>query len=328
MTPNNKQIQQILSEALARRAPLTTAKDLNIYRIIHAAADNVPGLYLDRYADVLIAQQLEGQFTWPESAAREFAQHAMEQTQTTAVYRKTYPLDRNRAAAKLDEQHKNPTPWIGTPAPPEITAIENGLKFLIHPYDGYAVGLFCEQRGNRRRIREEAEGKTVLNLFAYTCGFAVAAGVGGATQVVNIDVSPRYLDWGRQNVAANDLPADRFQFHARDALDYLKQLQRQKRNFDMIVLDPPTFGRDRKTKSTFKLPDDWPRLLAGTVACLNPGGKLLISTNHRATSRRNLEQLLTTAARNRRVTILARPKTPLDFPNDGDFTKSIFAQID
>ena len=100
------------------------------------------------------------------------------------------------------------------------------------------MGLFLDQRDNRRRIRAQARGKDVLNLFAYTCGFSVAAAAGGAASTVSVDLSPKALEWGRANFALSHLDPSDHQFIKSDAFDYLRRAARQGKRFDIIILDP------------------------------------------------------------------------------------------
>jgi 23S rRNA (cytosine1962-C5)-methyltransferase len=154
--------------------------------------------------------------------------------------------------------------------------------------EGYSHGLFLDQRDNRRRFARNhvaadfdllrAPGQSeVLNLFAYTCGFSVSAATTGA-RTTSIDLSKKYLDWGRRNFAANRLDVSPHEFLAGDAFDWLGRFQRQGRRFDAIVLDPPTFSRSKQS-GAFRAQADYPKLIAGAVAVLKTGGVLLACNN-------------------------------------------------
>jgi 23S rRNA (cytosine1962-C5)-methyltransferase len=217
---------------------------------------------------------------------------------------------------------------IGKPAPERIEIQERGLKFVIRPHEGVSVGLFLDHRENRGRIRAMARGKDVLNLFAHTCGFSVAAAAGGARCTVSVDISPRYLQWGQANFELNGLDGTNHRFVRADALDHLRQAKRQGMWFDLIVLDPPTFAHGRKRKQQFSITDDLVDLTAASVAVLRPGGVLMLSTSYRRLSIRSLRAGLRQAAGRRRCDVLDVPPLPPDFAMDPDHAKTIFTRFE
>jgi 23S rRNA (cytosine1962-C5)-methyltransferase len=156
---------------------------------------------------------------------------------------------------------------------------ESGLQFEINFQAGYSPGLFLDQRMNRLKLSKPAENKTVLNTFAYTCAFGVAAASGGAS-TVNLDLSRHYLEWGKRNYEINQIPAEAHDFIYGDVFDWLGRFRRRARKFDIIILDPPTFSRDRKSK-VFRIQDDYGELVALAVQCLDRDGLLFCSTNYR-----------------------------------------------
>ena len=275
---------------------------------------------------MLIAQLHERRLTLDEHTARELCSQAAERLGASAVYRKVFPKDRSTAPAELERLHTEPTPWIGTASEAEFAVLEDGLRFFVRPYDGYSTGLFLEHRANRQRLRDLAAGRRVLNAFAHTCGFTVAAGVGGATMTVSVDVSRKTLEWGKRNLTANGLPLDDHKFICSDIFDYYRRARRQGLRFDLIVLDPPTFSRAKKPRRVFSLPEDLDRLLEGAVELLDPGGYLLLCTNHRATSVKRLEQGVRAAAGGKRCEVIARPKLPDGFHGDPSYAKSILVR--
>src|SRR5690606_6487827 len=130
--------------------------------------------------DVLTVQIHEGRLGLRMDDVRRLAEGLLDRLSARAVYRKGFVRDRARLSAAQAAEHGSARPWIGSPVEPEITVEEYGVRFVVRPYDGFSVGLFLEHRDNRRRVRELAPGRRVLNTFAYTCGFTVAAAVGGA----------------------------------------------------------------------------------------------------------------------------------------------------
>ncbi len=165
-------------------------------------------------------------------------------------------------------------------------ATECQLRYGIDFSAGYSVGLFIDQRGNRQFVRRSAP-KKLLNCFAYTCSFAVAAASAGAT-TVNIDLSKKSLARGRENFALNSLPTSDHQFYADDVFEILPRLARRGEKFDIIILDPPTFSRSWRGK-TFQVERDFEPLLLMALDLAEREGRVLLSTNCATLNERALE---------------------------------------
>lgn len=318
-----------LTAALVRRAAILAEPQTNTCRLFHGTAEGVDGLVIERLGAVLIAQLHAGRLAVDAEQARDLCALAAERVGATAVYRKVYPRDRSAPRAALDQQHRDATPWWGQPASPEFAVYEAGLQFLVRPYDGYATGLFLDHRHARQRVRELAAGRRVLNVFAYTCGFTVAAALGGAPATVSVDISKKSLEWGQRNLAANGVALDTHRFICDDAFAYYRRATRQGQRFDFIILDPPTFARQRTARGVFSLTDDLARLVAGALTLLDPDGLLHLSVNHRGTSLERLERVVAEAACSvgRTCAVAARPALPDDFCGDPDYAKSVLFRI-
>jgi 23S rRNA (cytosine1962-C5)-methyltransferase len=170
----------------------------------------------------------------------------------------------------------------------QTTAMERHLKFGIDFAGGYSVGLFVDQRENRAYLRKLAPQR-VLNCFAYTCSFAVAAAAAGAT-TFNVDLSPKALARGRANFALNSLTTNDHQFIADDVLKVLPRLARRGEKFDAIILDPPTFAHCGPGK-TFRVERDFEQLLLMALEVAARNGHILLATNCSALGRQALEVL-------------------------------------
>ncbi|MCX6869737.1 MAG: class I SAM-dependent methyltransferase [Verrucomicrobia bacterium] len=180
--------------------------------------------------------------------------------------------------------------WVrGEQAPEAFTLRENGVRYEMRFDQGYSVGLFLDQRDNRRRLLtghiasgfplmdSPVANPEVLNCFAYTCAFSVCAALGGA-RVTSLDLSKKYLDWGRRNFALNGLDPSAHDFIFGDVFDWLRRLGKKGRQFDCVLLDPPTFSRS-KERGDFRAERDYGTLVASAAAVLKPGGTLFASTN-------------------------------------------------
>jgi 23S rRNA (cytosine1962-C5)-methyltransferase len=313
---------------VSARADILADPHTNACRVFNGAADGIDGLVIEKLGDVLVAQLHEGCLRLAEPQVRNLCASARRRLGARAVYRKIFVRDRSAAEGTVARLHSDRTPWLGETVEAEFPVLENGIRFLVRPYDGYSVGLFLEQRDNRRRVRALAKGRAVLNAFAYTCGFSVAAALGGAAATVNVDVSKKHLEWGRRNFAANGLEPGSHLFTCSDVFDYYRRAKRQSRLFGLIILDPPTFARTRRPRRVFTLPEDLERLVAGAVELLGPGGYLLLAVNHRGTSRQRLERAVSLAAARRRSAIVDRPGLPADFRGARGYAKSVLARVD
>jgi 23S rRNA G2069 N7-methylase RlmK/C1962 C5-methylase RlmI len=169
-----------------------------------------------------------------------------------------------------------------------LEAAEGGLRFRVNLSDYLDTGIFPDRRLLRAKIREEAAGKRVLNLFAYTCSFSVCAAAGKAAGVDSVDLSNTYLDWGRRNFALNGFDTGGhggkgapFRFIRADVFRFLEERRRQGGTWDLIILDPPTFSNSKKMDRTLDVRRDYRELIEGCLSLLAPGGKLWVSVNAR-----------------------------------------------
>lgn len=194
----------------------------------------------------------------------------------------------------------------------QTVATEWLLRYGIDFGAGYSVGLFVDQRENRRYIRQVVP-KTLLNCFAYTCSFSVAAGSVGA-KTVNVDLSKKSLARGKENFALNSLPTDEHRFIADDVLTVLPQLARKGEKFDMIILDPPTFSRSHRGKA-FHVERDFEKLLLAALDVAQRNARILLSTNCSTLQERALEVLARYCLKvSRRAGSFHREPPPPDFP--------------
>lgn len=161
----------------------------------------------------------------------------------------------------------------------EIIIQENGLKFLINLSDYLDTGLFLDHRETRKWIMAQSKGKIVLNTFAYTGSFSVYASAGGAEKTYSIDLSRAYCEWIKKNLSLNNLPPEKNWVYKMDTFEFFKYARKKALLFDIIIIDPPTFSRN-KGKS-FSVQRDHPKLITEAHALLRPGGFILFSNNFR-----------------------------------------------
>lgn len=186
---------------------------------------------------------------------------------------KVYVKQRKRKANRLDQYQK-------TDEQKEFfTVTENGLKFLVNLTDYLDTGLFLDHRITRNMVKEQCEGKRVLNLFAYTGSFSVYAAAGKAASVTTVDLSKTYLQWAEDNFAINLFKdKKKYQFIHADVKQYLKTLKPE--SFDLVVMDPPTFSNSKRMKDILDIQRDHVELINDVMQCLTIGGTLYFSTNY------------------------------------------------
>jgi len=302
-----------LLSALARRDSLLHSTHTNAYRLIHRAADGFPDLTVDRYADVLIANLYSAglKVTPPLDLLREI----VEKTHARSVYIKYRPAEASKLSKAQLDSLAPPTPIIGDPVE-QVIVKENGIKFIIRPADGLSSGLFLDMRKMRAWVRDNAEDKTVLNCFAYTCGFGVAALVGGATRAVNIDISKKYLEWGKENATLNGFTPDPKDFIRGDVFDWLKRFGKRDQKFDIVILDPPPYSTTKESR--FSIQRDYADLVSLAAKVVAPKGYLIACANAAELSEKQfVSQIKKVISEQLSVNVVSIGHEPeLDFPSE------------
>lgn len=213
-------------------------------------------------------------------------------------------LDRGQGVGGLEKNTlltESTEPW---------TVQENGVRFSLKTDAGFSPGLFLDQRENRLWVRKNSQQKKVLNLFSYTGGFSVNAALGGAAQVCTVDVSRKFLDWSQENFQLNKIDPAQHEFYAQDTLVFLKGSIKRQRRWDLIICDPPTFGRSRD--SIWKLESDLPDLAELLLGCLEKNGQILFTCNLERKTRQEVIQLFTKKIKNIGFTLDRLPQLSLD----------------
>ena len=304
-----------LSRRLDRACELRAAfawSSTSAFRLVNEAGDALPGLAVDVYGDYAVAQLYDD----AARSAEPVVLDALAALGFDGVYVKRRPKQANVVVDTRREELAPAHALRGRDAPSELVVREDDTPFVVRLGDGLSTGLFLDQRENRRRVRELASGARVLNLFAYTCGFSVAAAVGGARRTVSVDASSSALAWGRRNfeAASITLAGDAHRFVDADVFDVLAQLARGRERFDLVVLDPPTFSTTRST--TWASGTQYRELAALCVGVTAPGGRLLACSNDRRMVRAKFRRYLHEAARDakRNVKQMKDLPSPRDFP--------------
>jgi 23S rRNA (cytosine1962-C5)-methyltransferase len=253
-----------LERALALRESLPAAKHANALRLVNGESDGLPGLVVDRYADVLVAQFLAaGVERWRDPILDSLS----EISGCEAIFERS-----DAEVRKLEGLEPRVGFARGNRNASRCPIIEYGLNFRVDVEQGQKTGFFLDQRENRQRVRSLAAGRDVLDGFCYTGGFSIAALAGGAKRVTAIESSAAALEVAKENLAANPLDSSKMEFMRADVFAKLRELRDRNAKFDLIVLDPPKFAptaaQVKKAARAYKDINLW------ALKLLAPGGLL------------------------------------------------------
>ncbi len=308
-----------LERALERRWALgrgdTGPRATTAFRLVNEEGDGLPRLAVDVYDAWLVAQLYGDDGPWADRARRERVLDRLHALGFDGVYLKIRPRQANVLVDTRREDLAPAAPVRGAAAPAELDVVEEGMPLRVRLGDGLSTGVFLDQRGNRRRVRELVAGASVANLFAYTCAFTVAAALGGAERTVSVDASAAALERGRDNLAlAGVLERGEHAFVAGDAFAWLGRAARRHERFELVVLDPPSYSTTRRGR--FVADSDYTDLAAEAMTIVAPGGSLLACTNHRGISPQRFRRVLFDAARKAGRDVLQLRDMPegADFP--------------
>lgn len=226
-----------IKKAQAVRQNYLESEKTDSYRLINSENDFIPGLVVDKYADYLVVQcHTRGIEAWKEAIVEALA----EVIKPKGIYEKS------DAAFRKKEGLEKQVGILFGDVPEQISIKENGLKFLVDIKEGQKTGFFLDQRDKRQALMKYVKGKNVLNCFSYTGGFSVYALAGGAKSVTSVDVSEKAVELSKENMKLNNLGLDKCEFVCADVKQYLRNIPVGK--FDLIILDPPAFIKDRHKK--------------------------------------------------------------------------------
>lgn len=235
----------------------------NSFRLINGEGDGLPGLIVDVYNDTAVIKHDHAimERTWNAPAIAEKIQSVFPQIKCVYLKRRN------------DAEEKG-TNIVGTLAP-EVQFLENGVLFASNIRDAAKTGFFLDQRDNRKMIQAFAKGKTVLNLFSYTGGFSIFAAKGGAKEVTSVDIAKVAIQAVERNFAINDLRTLHHDI-ATDAFAYLEQLNAEKKKYDLVITDPPSFAPNEKSVEQAKAA--YAKVFSNSIKLVNPEGLFAASS--------------------------------------------------
>ena len=310
LRPDKAWFTKRLQAALRLRQLQADLGDTTAWRLVNGEGDGLPGLTVDCYGEYLMVQLYCA--GWRPHLPALLA--ALQELLTPAgIYEKSRPHN-TRELEMASETKKYGRLLAGRPAADPLEVRENGLNFLVSLERGLNTGLFLDQRMNRRDLMGRVKGKRVLNLFAYTGAFSVAAAAAGASTVTGVDASPGYTEWARANFCANHLNPKRHEFIVGDCLAVLGELARQGKNYEVVLMDPPSFSTTAKSRFTTR--GGTSDLVAAALPLLPEGGLLIASSNHQKVDvAEYLKELRRGALQAKSgLQVIALAGQPVDFP--------------
>ena len=274
---------------------LTTA-----FRLFNQEGDGFGGLTVDLYGDYAV-------FSWYNSYVYQIRQTISE------AFRQVFPevlgaYEKIRFKG-LDYESAH---VYGQEAPDFFTVLENGVLYQVFMNDGLMTGIFLDQHEVRGSLVDGlAMGKSLLNMFSYTAAFSVAAAMGGASQTTSVDLAKRSRELSQAHFQANGISTDDHRFVVMDVFEYFKYAKRKGLTYDVIVLDPPSFARNKK--QTFSVAKDYHKLISQSLEILNPGGIIIASTNAANVSSQKFTEQIDKGFAGRSYQILNKYGLPADF---------------
>lgn len=313
-------IARRVESARRLREQVLPADGSTCYRVVHSEGDGIPGVTVDRYGEHLVVHLYSSAI----EPLRDALYDALEATwKPRAIY------EQRRFRPQTGEGQREPASLArGQVAPVELEVTEAGLQFVVDVTAPLGTGLFLDLRQGRQAVRELAPERRVLNLFSYTGAFSVYAAKAGARQVVSVDVAPKAHARARRNLSANGLDEARHELIAGDAFKVLAKLAERQRQFDLIVLDPPSFGQS-KERGVFSVQKDYRELVEGCLAVAAPGALLAAVSNTLKISAEEIDRAIGDAAARarRQVRVVGRRGLPPDFPVPAGFLEGHYLKF-
>ena len=300
VTFNQAFFETLFRQAKEKRSAYYQDELTTAFRLFNQEGDGFGGLTVDLYGDYAV-------FSWYNSYVYQIRQTISE------AFRQVFPevlgtYEKIRFKG-LDYESAH---VYGQEAPDFFTVLENGVLYQVFMNDGLMTGIFLDQHEVRGSLVDGlAMGKSLLNMFSYTAAFSVAAAIGGASQTTSVDLAKRSRELSQAHFQANGISTDDHRFIVMDVFEYFKYAKRKALTYDVIVLDPPSFARNKK--QTFSVAKDYHKLISQSLEILNPRGIIIASTNAANVSRHKFTEQIDKGFAGRSYQILNKYGLPADF---------------
>ena len=292
--------ESLFKQAKEKRSAYYQDECTTAFRLFNQEGDGFGGFTIDLYGDYAV-------FSWYNSYVYQIRQTISE------AFRQVFPevlgtYEKIRFKG-LDYESAH---VYGQEAPDFFTVLENGVLYQVFMNDGLMTGIFLDQHEVRGSLVDGlAMGKSLLNMFSYTAAFSVAAAMGGASQTTSVDLAKRSRELSQAHFQANGISTDDHRFIVMDVFEYFKYAKRKGLTYDVIVLDPPSFARNKK--QTFSVAKDYHKLISQSLEILNPEGIIIASTNAANVSRQKFTEQIDKGFAGRSYQILNKYGLPADF---------------
>ena len=300
VTFNQAFFETLFRQAKEKRSAYYQDELTTAFRLFNQEGDGFGGLVVDLYGDYAV-------FSWYNSYVYQIRKVISE------AFRQVFPevlgtYEKIRFKG-LDYESAH---VYGQEAPDFFTVLENGVLYQVFMNDGLMTGIFLDQHEVRGSLVDGlAMGKSLLNMFSYTAAFSVAAAMGGASQTTSVDLAKRSRELSQAHFQANGISKDDHRFIVMDVFEYFKYAKRKDLTYDVIVLDPPSFARNKK--QTFSVAKDYHKLISQSLEILNPEGIIIASTNAANVSRQKFTEQIDKGFAGRSYQILNKYGLPADF---------------
>ena len=300
VTFNQAFFETLFRQAKEKRSAYYQDELTTAFRLFNQEGDDFGGLTVDLYGDYAV-------FSWYNSYVYQIRKVISE------AFRQVFPevlgaYEKIRFKG-LDYESAH---VYGQEAPDFFTVLENGVLYQVFMNDGLMTGIFLDQHEVRGSLVDGlAMGKSLLNMFSYTAAFSVAAAMGGASQTTSVDLAKRSRELSQAHFQANGISTDDHRFIVMDVFEYFKYAKRKGLTYDVIVLDPPSFARNKK--QTFSVAKDYHKLISQSLEILNPEGIIIASTNAANVSRQKFTEQIDKGFAGRSYQILNKYGLPADF---------------
>lgn len=320
--PINKDFfEAAFAKAKAKRSAYYGSEETDAFRIVNGEGDHLGGLTIDLYREFAV-------FSWYNETLYQ------NKSLLIQAFQQVFPEVKGAVEKiRFDSYLPESAAVYGEEAPEPLIVKENGVHYATYLNEGLMTGIFLDQKEVRGQLAEGlSAGMTVLNMFSYTGAFSVAAAMGGATKTTSVDLAKRSLEKTKEQFAINGFDPEKQKIHVMDVFGYFKYAKKKELTFDMIILDPPSFARNKK--KVFSVAKNYGELVTDSLAIMNKEGLLIASTNAANLSPKKFQQMIEEAMDQAQVTYQCTQeyRLPSDFavdPNflEGNYLKVFFYQI-
>ncbi|WP_078393099.1 class I SAM-dependent rRNA methyltransferase [Shouchella patagoniensis] len=315
---NQAFFQKKIAAALNKRQALFASEETTAFRVFNGEGDGVGGLTIDYYDGFFV-------ITWYSAGMYAFHKAIVAALTESIAYKGVY--EKKRFAT--DGKYVDDDDFVcGERGEFPLIIKENGMFYAVYLNDGPMTGIFLDQRNVRRRIRDSyASGKRVLNLFSYTGAFSIAAALGGAAQTTSVDLANRSKPKTEEQFLINNILVEDQRIIVMDAFRYFAYAQKKGIEFDLVVLDPPSFARSKKR--TFSAAKDYTGLLQEAISVVPDGGCIIASTNAANVAPKQFKKFIHDAfqAENRGFKIIEEHGVPEDFVTTAAYPKGSYLKV-